>query len=70
MKNGATIHLEASWALNTLDVHEAQTSLCGTKAGADMKEGLRINDEIINYFMLLFIKINRFICFCRFINCF
>ena len=43
MKNGATIHLEASWALNTLDVHEAQTSLCGTKAGADMKEGLRIN---------------------------
>ncbi|WMJ86233.1 Gfo/Idh/MocA family protein [Anaerocolumna sp. MB42-C2] len=43
MKNGATIHLEASWALNTLDVDEAKTSLCGTKAGADMKNGLRIN---------------------------
>lgn len=43
MKNGATIHLESSWALNTLDVDEAKTSLCGTKAGADMKEGLRIN---------------------------
>lgn len=43
MENGATIFLESSWALNTLDVHEAQTSLCGTKAGADMKEGLRIN---------------------------
>lgn len=43
MKNGATIHLEASWALNTLEVDEAKTSLCGTKAGADMKEGLRIN---------------------------
>lgn len=43
MKNGATIHLEAAWALNTLEVNEAKTSLCGTKAGADMKDGLRIN---------------------------
>ncbi|MDO4293587.1 MAG: Gfo/Idh/MocA family oxidoreductase [Eubacteriales bacterium] len=43
MKNGATIHLESSWALNTLEVGEAKTSLCGTKAGADMKDGLRIN---------------------------
>lgn len=43
MKNGATINLEASWALNTLDVDEAKTSLCGTKAGADMKDGVRIN---------------------------
>ena len=43
MKNGATISLEASWALNTLDVDEAKTSLCGTRAGADMKDGLRIN---------------------------
>lgn len=43
MKNGATVMLEASWALNTLDVGEAITSLCGTKAGADMKDGLRIN---------------------------
>ncbi len=43
MKNGATIILESSWALNTLEVDEAKTSLCGTKAGADMKDGLRIN---------------------------
>lgn len=43
MKNGATIVLEASWALNSLDADEAKTSLCGTKAGADMKDGLRIN---------------------------
>ncbi len=43
MKNGATIHLESSWALNTLEVDEAKTSLCGTKAGADMKDGLRLN---------------------------
>ena len=43
MKNGATIILESSWALNTLDTDEAKTSLCGTKAGADMKDGLRIN---------------------------
>jgi len=43
MENGATITLEASWALNSLDVEEATTSLCGTKAGADMHDGLRIN---------------------------
>ncbi len=43
MENGATIILESSWALNTLDVREAQTTLCGTKAGADMVDGLRFN---------------------------
>lgn len=45
MKNGATIILESSWALNTLDVGEAQSTLCGTEGGADMKDGLRINGE-------------------------
>ena len=43
MENGATIVLESSWALNTLDVREAVTTLCGTKAGADMVGGVRIN---------------------------
>ena len=43
MENGATIVLESSWALNTLDVREAVTSVSGTKAGADMMDGLRIN---------------------------
>ena len=49
MKNGATVVLESSWALNTLLVDEAKTILCGDKAGADMlgPEGnrLRINGE-------------------------
>src|SRR5699024_680738 len=45
MENGATIVLESSWALNSLDVDEAKCSLSGTKAGADMKDGLRINGE-------------------------
>ena len=44
MENGATIVLESSWALNILDFQEASTVLCGTKAGADMKDGLRINN--------------------------
>lgn len=43
LKNGAIVYLETSWALNTLDVKEARTTLCGTKAGADMDDGLRIN---------------------------
>ncbi|MBT2216795.1 Gfo/Idh/MocA family oxidoreductase [Virgibacillus dakarensis] len=45
MKNGATIVLESSWALNSLDVDEAKCSLSGTEGGADMKDGLRINGE-------------------------
>ena len=45
MENGATIVLESSWALNTLQEGEAKTTLCGTKGGADMLDGLRINGE-------------------------
>lgn len=45
MKNGATIILESSWALNTLEVDEAKCLLSGTEGGADMKDGLRINGE-------------------------
>lgn len=45
MKNGATIMLESSWALNTLEEDEAKCSLSGTEGGADMKDGLRINGE-------------------------
>lgn len=36
MKNGALITLESSWALNTTNVREAEVTLCGTKAGADL----------------------------------
>lgn len=45
MKNGATIQLESSWALNILDPIEASTLLCGTKAGAQMKN----QKLILNY---------------------
>ncbi|OZU88322.1 oxidoreductase [Virgibacillus indicus] len=45
MQNGATIVLESSWALNSLDVDEAKCSLSGTEGGADMKDGLRIHGE-------------------------
>jgi predicted dehydrogenase len=45
MQNGATIVIEASWALNSLDIDEAKATLCGTEGGADMKDGLRINGE-------------------------
>lgn len=40
MKNGATIFLEASWALNVLVSKEAATTLCGTKAGAQIDAGM------------------------------
>ncbi len=34
--NGATVILEASWAINMIVANEAMTMLMGTKAGADM----------------------------------
>ncbi|MEF3354788.1 Gfo/Idh/MocA family oxidoreductase [Paenibacillus sp. GYB006] len=45
MENGATIQVEASWALNIVEQGEAQTLLAGTEGGADMKNGLRLNGE-------------------------
>ena len=44
MKNGATINLESSWALNTIEpVPEGSVQLCGSKAGAQIKNGISIN---------------------------
>jgi predicted dehydrogenase len=43
MENGATINLESAWAINMLDSREATTLICGTKAGADLYDGVRIN---------------------------
>lgn len=48
MEDGATVYLETSWSLNILDAMEAKTTLCGTKAGADMKNGVRINKADMN----------------------
>jgi predicted dehydrogenase len=49
MKNGATILLETSWALNIADPREAVCTLCGSKAGLDFKNGkLRINKVELN----------------------
>lgn len=47
MENGATIILESSWALNTIEpIPEGSTVLCGTKAGAQIKgNSLSINKD-------------------------
>jgi len=45
MKNGATISLDSSWALNMIDAFEAQSTICGTKGGADARNGVRINGD-------------------------
>ena len=45
MKNGATVVVESSWALNTVNCTPLgpRTELCGTLGGADMEDGLRFN---------------------------
>ncbi|MCL1845378.1 MAG: Gfo/Idh/MocA family oxidoreductase [Defluviitaleaceae bacterium] len=45
MEDGATIILETSWALNIRHPGEAKATICGTKAGADMWEGVKINGD-------------------------
>lgn len=49
MKNGATIALEASWALNMLESREASTTLCGTKAGAEIHSGMSYDKNELIY---------------------
>ncbi|MDR3121762.1 MAG: Gfo/Idh/MocA family oxidoreductase [Clostridiales bacterium] len=46
MENGATIILETSWALNTIEpVQEVSVALHGDKAGAQIKNGVSINKD-------------------------
>ncbi len=41
MENGATIYLQATWALNTSEpIEEGSTQLCGDKAGAQIKNNV------------------------------
>lgn len=48
MADGATINLEASWALNVRESKEASTTLCGTLAGAELLSGMSYKtDELI-----------------------
>lgn len=51
MENGATIFLEAAWAINMLESKEAATTLCGTKSGAQINAGMsyKNNELIYNY---------------------
>lgn len=49
MENGATITLEASWALNLLNEKEAQVTLCGTEAGAEMFGNPDTNEGYITF---------------------
>ena len=46
MEDGATIILESSWALNTIEpIQEGSVALHGTKAGAQIKNGVSINKD-------------------------
>ena len=49
-ENGAAIQLEAAWAINMQTSREASTTLCGTKAGAEVYSGMSFanNKLIIN----------------------
>jgi len=48
-KNGATVYLEAAWAINLVDSREAATTLCGTLAGAEIKAGMSYSSEELIY---------------------
>lgn len=48
-EDGATIFLESSWALNVTESKEAATTLCGTKAGAEIKAGMSYRQNQLIY---------------------
>lgn len=45
MKNGATVSLKASWALN-MATNPGMVLLCGTKGGLDTYDGVRLNHVV------------------------
>jgi len=45
MKNGATLILESSWALNITNPRTGTCFLAGTEGGIDFEDGMRINGE-------------------------
>ena len=45
MKDGSTIILESSWALNMENTNDCAVTLCGTKAGASTLNGLSVNKD-------------------------
>ena len=49
MKNGTTIALEAAWAINMTESREASTTLCGTKAGAEIYSGMSYPNNKLVY---------------------
>jgi len=47
-KNGSVVYIEASWAINLRESKEAATTLCGTKAGAEVISGMSYEtDDLI-----------------------
>lgn len=52
MENGATIYLEAAWAINMLNCKDAMVTLCGTEGGSEMfgdnweNEGYLITNKV------------------------
>lgn len=49
MSNGATVFLESAWAINMKDSREACTTLCGTKAGAEVLGGMSTGGHNLVY---------------------
>lgn len=49
MKDGSMVYLESSWALNILESKEASTTLCGTKAGAQINSGMSFESDSLVY---------------------
>lgn len=49
MANGATISVKAAWAINLIESREASTTLCGTKAGAEIHSGMSYKEDELYY---------------------
>ena len=62
MKNGATINLRASWAINMV-TNPGMVLLCGTKGGLDTYDGVRLNHVVAGQSSVTMVgeKVNEYI---------
>jgi predicted dehydrogenase len=58
-RNGMVMNVECSWMLNLAEDQFGSISLCGTKAGLDFSDGLRLNGEVNSSLYLNKVKVQN-----------
>jgi predicted dehydrogenase len=58
-RNGMVMNIECAWMLNMAEDQFGSITLCGTKAGLDFSDGLRLNGEMMSTLYLNKVKVQN-----------